>query len=142
MRGDAVLLLPIQTTFVGLTLPPVAFHVMFATSGGDSGLEHERLAGTLVAVSFPRFTVTALCPVEPDEQVSVAFTVSTTFALAAAVMPGLIVWLPDIVQWIVPHALNGGGARADAGLTGAIATRADAASIAATESVSHRRSMV
>src|SRR4051812_10928475 len=127
--------------FVGLILPPVAVHLMVAEIGGDRELEHESDAGRLVAVSLPVFIVTALCPVLPEEHVSFALIVSTTSGFDATVIPGLIVWLPVMVQRTVPHALNVGGATADAGPAGATTTSAGTTSSAATVSVSHRRSM-
>src|SRR3954468_5517199 len=126
---------------VGLTLPPVAVHLIVAPSGGVCAFEQDSAPVELVAVSLPLVTVTALWPVLPDEHVSVALMVSPTFCFAVNEIPGLIVSTPDIVQRTVPHALNGGGARADARVAGAIATTAGAASSTATVSVSHRRSM-
>src|SRR4051812_5988440 len=124
---------------VDLTLPPVAVHLIVAPSGGVCAFEQDSAPGELVAVSLPLVTVTALWPVLPDEHVSVALMVSPTFCFAVNVIPGLIVSTPDIVQRTVPHALNGGGARAEARVAGAIATRAGAASARAGGGGGHRR---
>ena len=109
IRELDVLVVPdVQVMWVGLTLPPVAFHLMSALTAGSGVAAHDRVLATLTAFSLPFLTVTDPLPVVPTEHVSLPTNLHTMPELGVFLIRGANRPLPVTVHCALPNASNRG----------------------------------